>query len=180
MRPTLTTVVSVLTFAIGMLMPLRSEALQNSPYETYTTCSVGTVTSGGISSSTTSCWVEYFYIGTGYSDYSLKSVTELNGTSWIPVYAIQVPTYPTGELKVNSSGTKAWSPTLSCGDESELREHAVQAAAATVQGFPAFPVGHQITLFMPMGEKQTFVKISSSGSLQYAPVAGSSGECRAP
>lgn len=159
-----------LVLALASAAPSTSDAVYFGDTETVMRCNTGYVTVDGYTWASKTCWTEVYYTSTGSLGYGLDSAFEWEGyggtRTWSSVNALQLPGH-NGTLSVNITGKKAWSTSLSCSDETDFRQQAVQAAAAFVN--TQFPIGHAITLYMPNNQRQSFTKASSTGSYQFLP-----------
>lgn len=164
-----------LMVALASAAPTTSDAVYFGDTETVMRCSTGYVTVDGYTWASKTCWTEVYYTSGSYYEYGLDSAFEWEGyggtRNWSSVYAIRVPGF-NDSLSVNANGKKAWSTSLSCSDEQDFRQQAVQAAAAFVN--TQFPAGHAITLYMPNNERQSFTKVSTTGSYQFVPTSSCS------
>ena len=161
---------------VSTLAPSSAEAVRmGDTTETTLQCQTGTVSTEGYSWTYKTCWTVVYTSQT--PSWELDSAYEWDGYgggggggAWQ-----QSTTLPTNDptLTVSVNGKKAWSTSKSCSDEDVLLTQAVQVAAlasAYANGLvTGYPAGHQITLFMPGGERQSFVKNGGGPSAQFLP-----------
>lgn len=171
----ITTAVTCLTLAIGLGMPSDSQAIRmDGGYETNYQCVVSSVSTEGTTWFYKTCWVEFYYTESGYSDYEFNGAYDWmpmggGGGMWQEAAAITIA----DGLKVSPSGKKAWSERRNCSDEQSMITAEAQYAASHGG---VRPIGFQITLYMPGGQQQTFEKNSNYASTQYIPIS----QCKVP
>lgn len=164
----LTPTVAALTMLAGLGFPQTSHAIRmDIETQAIYTCSVASITIEGVTTYTKSCWVDYYYVESGLHEFEFDGAFDWmeygGGGSWQNAGAM--PVIP--GLKASLNGKKGWSTEVSCSDEPEFRAQAAQLAAEAFAPTGGRPKDHVITLYMPNGEVQTFMKISKYASEQY-------------